>query len=92
MKIYKSYGVLAHEKQPVYTVDRPASEIYDVVDVVLPEGWETCEGVYGDKLICSPDGVTYIAGEILTNWGDDPALVWCDNRQERHRIMLKEAE
>ena len=90
MKVYKSYGVLAHEKQPVYTVDLPASEIYDVVNVDLPEGWGTAEGAMGDQLICSPEGDTYLASEILTNWGDRPALVWYDNRQEKRHVMLEE--
>lgn len=90
MKIYKSYGVLAHEYQPVYTAYVPASEIYDVVNVTLPDGWEEAEGVFGDTLIVSPDGETYLANKILTNWGDRPALIWYDNRQVRHKILLSE--
>ena len=58
MKIYKSYGVLALEYQPVYTADVPASEIYDEVNVTLPDGWEEVEGAFGDTLIVSPDGET----------------------------------
>ena len=92
MKIYKSYGVLAHEYEPVYTVGKPASEIYDEVNVTLPDGWEEAEGVFGDILIVSPDGKTYLANNILTNWGDRPALIWCDNRQNRHKILLSEQE
>ena len=90
MKIYKSYGVLAHEYQPVYTVDGPAAEIYDVVNVTLPDGWEEAEGFFEDTLIVSPDGETYLANKILTNLGDRPALIWCDNRQARHKILLSE--
>ena len=88
MKVYKSMCILGHEKQPVYTVERPASEIYDVVNVNLPEGWETAEGAMGDLLICSSAGETYLASEILTNCGDDPALIWCDEHQVRHRVVL----
>lgn len=91
MKVYKSYGVLAHEKQPVYTVGRPASDIYDEVNVDLPSGWEIAPNAYGETLICSPDGVTYLANEILSNWGDAPALIWCDDKLDIHRVMLKEA-
>ena len=89
MKLYKSYGVLAHEKQPVYTLYSPASDIYDEVNVVLPDGWYTTQTVFDETLICSPDGDTYFANEILSNWGDSPALVWYDNRQKMHRIMLE---
>ena len=90
MKVYKSYGVLAHEYQPVYTADAPASEIYDEVNVTLPDGWEEAEGAFGDTLIVSPDGETYIGNEIISNLGDRPALIWCDNRQARHKILLTE--
>ena len=90
MKIYKSYGVLAHEYQPVYTVDGPAAEIYDVVNVTLPEGWEVDEGAFGGTLIVSPAGDTYIGNDIISNWGDRPALIWYDNRLVMHRIVLSE--
>ena len=56
MRVYKSYGVLAHEYQPVYTVDKPAAEIYDVVNIILPDGWQVAEGAFGDTLIVSPNG------------------------------------
>lgn len=92
MKIYKSYGVLAHEYQPVYTADVPASEIYDEVNVTLPDGWEVAEGDFGDTLLVSPAGETHIGNEILSNWGDLPALIWCDNRQVMHRIVLSEQD
>ena len=90
MKIYKSYGVLAHEYQPVYTADVPASEIYDVVNVTLPDGWEEADGAFGDTLLVSPDGETCIGNEIISNLGDRPALIWADNRQVRHKILLAE--
>lgn len=78
-QIYASYGVLAHEYKPVYSVDRPASRAYDKIYVSLPEGWAWGENITGQTLIISPDGETYLANDILTNLGDKPALKWADN-------------
>lgn len=87
IEIYKSYGVLAHEKQPVYTFERPASEIYDPVEVDLPDGWIIAENTYGETIVESPHGVTYLGREILGNWGDAPAFRWHDGHTDRHIIL-----
>lgn len=87
MTIYKSYGVLAHEKQPVYTFDAPASEIYDTVEVEFPDGWSVGENAAGETLVDSPHGITYRGKEILSNWGDAPAFRWNDGRSDRHIIL-----
>lgn len=91
MKIYKSYGMLSHEKQPYYTAGRPATDIYDVVNVDLPDGWEIANNVYGETMIISPYGDTYLANDILSNWGDSPALIWYDKNQRKHHITLVES-
>ena len=53
--IYKSYGVLAHEYQPVYTWACPQSEIYDEIIVEVPNvDGENC---YGQPLVNFGDGV-----------------------------------
>lgn len=87
IEIYKSYGVLAHEKQPVYTFDRPASEIYDVISVRIPDGWSTAENAYGETIVESPEGIYYLGEEILGNWGDAPAFRWFDGHTDRHIIL-----
>ena len=87
MLIYKSYGVLAHEKQPVYTFDRPASEIYDEISALVPDGWRTAENAYGETIVESPHGITYLGNEILTTWGDAPAFRWHDGRTDRHLVL-----
>lgn len=33
IELYKSYGVLAHEKYPVYTWTAPVSKTHDTVEV-----------------------------------------------------------
>ena len=87
MTIYKSYGVLAHEKQPVYSFDRPASEIYDEISVIIPEGWSIEENGHGETIVDSPHGITYLGYEVLASWGDAPAFIWFDGRTDRHIIL-----
>ena len=86
-EIYKSWGVLAHEKQPVYTFDVPASDIYDKISIEIPDGWSISENTVGQTLVDSPDGITYLGYEILTNWGDSPAFRWHDGHTDRHIIL-----
>jgi hypothetical protein len=85
VKIFKSYGVLAHEKQPVYTVNVPASDIYDQITVKLP--CKTWRNVM-DDLGVTLDGEDFLLSDVLTNLGDEPALVWMDSTQTtRHTIL-----
>ena len=86
-KMYVSYGALSHEKQPIYTMDAPATDNYDVYDLTLPDGWSFADNALGETLIDSSDGKTYLPEEILTNHGDAPALQWYDG-QSYHWIDL----
>lgn len=84
VEIYKSYGVLAHEKQPVYTWGAPASDIYDQITVELPY----CVGANAlDEPLLELDGTRYLLGDVLTNWGDSPALAWFDGQSNRHKML-----
>ena len=75
MTVYCSWGVLAHEKHPVYSVHAPASEICDKVEINIPD-----EIIYGVNEIDEPilllDGTKYLLSEALTNAGDSPVLRW----------------
>lgn len=85
IKIYKSYNVLAHEKQPAYSVDTPASDIYDEIVVEIPvPTWKNYMGEIGVTL----DGVDYLLSQVLTNYGEKPVLRWSDGKKN-HRITLK---
>lgn len=87
MTIYRSMGVLTHEKQPVYTFDRPISEIYDTLNVKIPDRWCAAVNQAGEALVTAPDGKTYLGREILINWGDAPAFRWYDGRTDRHTVL-----
>lgn len=82
--IYKSYGVLAHEKRPVYSKAAPASEIFDriTVEIGLPT-WQNAGGELGVIL----DGRKELLDDLLTTRGEDPALVWYD-KDGSHQIIL----
>lgn len=73
--IYAQYGVLGHEKHPVYAFGR--SEICDEVIVEIP-----CELIIGynacNDILLRLGGMIYPLFEALTNAGDRPALRWYD--------------
>ena len=86
IKLYKSYGVLAHEKRPVYTISAPASDAYDEITVEVPVPvWENTMG----ELCVTLGGVDYLMQDALTEWGEKPVLVYHDGEYSR-RITLSE--
>jgi hypothetical protein len=85
--LYESYGVIAHEKTPVYSETIPASSAYDVITVDIPDQYPLSRNELGETLI-DIDGVTWLLREVLKNKGDHPALRWFDGRRY-HTIQLK---
>lgn len=83
-KLYKSYGVLGHEKEPVYTWGAPASEIYDIISAEIPEITGTNE--MGEPLVdlC---GATYRINDVLSTRYDAPALRHYDGRNTHYRAV-----
>jgi len=85
IKACRSYGVLAHEKRPFYSLT-PASDIYDEITLVIPD-----ELVYGKNAMDEPilllNGQKYVLSDILTNWGDEPVLRWYDG--DDHCLTLQ---
>ena len=63
IKGYANYGVLAHEKQTIFTVaaPHPRTKVAEKVEITIPDGWEVSENATGEKLIGTPDGKTYLA-------------------------------
>ena len=84
IKLYKNYGVLAHEKELIYTYFMPASEVHDRVIVDIPQ-------VVGmnsyDEPMVSLDGSNYHLQDVLTTVNDAPALRWYDGRAY-HIVIL----
>ena len=86
IKLYKNYGVLAHEKEPLYTYLAPASYVYDRVTVDIPQVIGMSE--YDDEPLVSLDGREYLLQDVLTTMYDDPVLRWYDGQSYHHVILL----
>lgn len=75
VKIYCSYGVLAHEKHPVYSVHAPASDISEKIEINIPDEIIRGTNEYGEPILML-DGMKYLLSEALTNAGDKPVIRW----------------
>jgi len=84
IKIYAYYGLLAHEKQPVYspfaTSDTPREEV--TVEIPFPV-WHNAMNCPGVTI----DGVDFLLSDVLTNHGDEPAIRWCDGHKTHYRLL-----
>ena len=90
IKGYANYGVLAHEKQVIFTVEtkHPHADVSEEVEMELPEGWKVAETESGVLLIESPEGETWPADKVIDSFADAPALSYFDG-VKGHRITLK---
>ena len=77
--VFCSYNVLAHEKKNFYSVSAPASDIYDKVEITIPDEIVTGTNESGEPIL-SLDGMKYLLSEALTNAGDEPVLRWYNGR------------
>lgn len=50
-KIYANYGVLTHEKQPVYTMYPIDNELADELTVIIPNEYKPYKTVYGNVVV-----------------------------------------
>ena len=77
-KGYVNYGVLAHEKQKIFSVGNPnySAVASDEIEITVPDGYSVHENEYGGILIETPHGETYLASEILTNMREQPYLIY----------------
>lgn len=84
ISLYKSYGVLGREKEPVYTWGAPASEVYDTISAEMPEIIGTNE--MGEPLVdlC---GTTYRINDVLSTHYDAHALRHYDGRSTHYRAV-----
>ena len=86
IKLYKNYGMLAHEKEPVYTYFVPVAAAYDLVTVDIPQVSGMNE--YDEPLL-TLDGRDYPLYDVLNTVDDAPALQWYDG-QDYNTIPLTE--
>ena len=81
---YANYGVLAHEKQIIFTADQPHSQAAasEEVKIKLPEWFSCLRSADQGLIITVPNGWKYTADEILQSRNDKPVLVWYDGDKE----------
>lgn len=92
LDIICNYGVLAHEKQWIYTctTPHPHGKAYDTVTVEIPERLQPYETVTG-AIAVALDGATYLLSDVLTSRNDEPCLAWFDGAH-RHYVTLPVVE
>lgn len=91
VKIYANYGVLAHEKETVYTTaPHEHATLSEPVTVTIPDSLNPCTNEAGEILV-TLDGTVYRLFEVLANAGDKPVIRWFDGRGYR-TISLASAE
>lgn len=90
IKLYGSYGVLGHEKRPVWH-DMPLSTAYDEGFYEIPAAFEIVESVYGEQLYKAPDGSINTLYALLTNDSkdDEPIFCYLDEREKPKLMKYK---
>lgn len=93
IEIYKNYGCLAAEKRAIYTFggEQPTAVSSDKLTVEIPEGWELCENIYGQKMITDPWGQNYDINQVLEG-NERPAFCVYDENMKKRRFFLKVVE
>lgn len=93
IKIYANHGVLAHEKETVYTYSNRQSKFCDEIYIEIPEGFKVYDQADGIGIILSADeGYDYVVDELLKNVGDSPAFAYVGKDGGHRTIKCKVLE
>ena len=93
VKIYVNYGVLAHEKQRVYTTaPEPTATVSEPLYIIIPSGLKPYVTVNGTIAIEPPDGAgngKYLLWECLaTGHYGMPIIAYVDKFGKRRSYLL----
>lgn len=92
-EIYRNYGVLGHEKTPVYTYkgEHYFAITSDKITVELPENeyFSFYESVTGEQMVESSWGMKYKIDELLDG-KEKPYFKACDHERRPHKVYLEE--
>ena len=93
LEIYCNYGVLAHEKENVYTYggQHPHATCSDRMTVVVPDAWELYKNTYGQAMVKTPWGDCYEINDVLQG-NEKPCFYALDDRMKGHRVYLEEVD
>lgn len=83
IKAIANYGVLAHEKETVYTFKTPHrhADYSEEIEIYVPEEYKISQNYLEEYLIDVPTGETFILTEILTNKNEKPTIIWQHNNK-----------
>ena len=85
--IYDNYGVLAHEKQHVYTTAPEATAVVsEPFYIIIPEGMHPYVTEAGEVALSLPNGYNpYLLREVLATARDGmPMIAYIDRSGENH--------
>lgn len=85
VKIYANYGILGKEKKIVYGVCH--SEIYDEVEIEIPDGFELYQNSWEAECIKVPCGDSYMLSELLAEKNNAPCFKWYDKNGANTKIL-----
>lgn len=88
--IYDNYGVLAHEKQHVYTTAPEATaKVSEPFYIILPDAMQPYETAAGEIALSVPNGFNpYLLRELLSTARDGmPVLRWIDRDGKAHEYL-----
>lgn len=85
--IYANYGILAHEKQTIYTVV-PTDEatVSEPVTIEIPESFKPWKNEF-DQILLTINGKTYFLYEVLYHRAGKPCINWYDGAHS-HYVTL----
>lgn len=90
LPVYKSYNVLGSEKIPQYSYSAPMSEIYDKVDIEIPDLFEVFTSKTHEVIIAIPTGGHHIIDDILESREDGPYFVWYKGAKYSYKLTVVE--
>ena len=89
VKIYDNYGVLAHEKQHVYTTAPEATAaVSEPFYIIIPEGMHPYVTESGEVALEVPDGYNpYLLRELLATARDGMPIIHYIDRNGKSRTF-----
>ena len=90
VKIYDNFGVLAHEKQHVYTTAPEATAVVsEPFYIIIPNGLKPYVTVDGNVAIEPPDciGPLLLSECLATGRNGMPVIAYVDKHEKRHSYL-----
>lgn len=92
IKGFANYGVLAHEKETIFTISGKAetAAVSEKIEITIPSEYKIAESAYGDILIDIPGAGAYPAQKVISSKKSEPVLRWYDGKEHSVKLDWKE--